>query len=92
MAIKADDECDERGVDKLEPKVALDDVVCTFTQRTWHLDDIFQNHIGQHAHSNPQYPKCQQVHVSLPLPRFESKGFEDRQRHNHKRGADDTSR
>ncbi len=78
MAVQADQQRDDRSVDELEPQVATDDIIDTALERPGLPDDMLQDDLGQQATQSAQQEDRQQVGHAHPLPRFKSKGLEDR--------------
>ena len=90
VPIEADHHCDEQRVDELEPQIASDDVFHSVVRTPRHPDHPFQDQFGEHTNTHSQQTDHQQVGISLPLPRIESKGLEDRKCQYREADADDS--
>ena len=89
MAVQADEQCHQRGVDQLEPQVAADDVIDTLIIGAGHFDDILERGIGHRTTHKAQQPHRQQMDIASPLPSLQTEGFEDGQGEHREDGADD---
>lgn len=51
-----------------------------------------KENVCHHADREANHSQSYQMHIALPLPRFQSEGLKNGQRHHYKRGTDDPCR
>ena len=90
MAIETDEQRHQRRIDTLEAEIAAYDVADATIVGAGHADNVFQNDFRQETTQQAQSKYRQQMNIGLPLPHFESEGFEDSNRQHHEGAADNT--
>ena len=89
MAVQADEQCDKRCVDELEPQVALDDVIHPVFIGAGFPDDIFQYRLGHRTTQDAHASNPQQVDIGHPLPGVKPERLENGEGEHRENDADD---
>jgi hypothetical protein len=89
MTVEADEQRHQGRVDALETEIAADDIVDTTVVGAGHANNESKNEFRQETADDAQCKDVQQMDIGLPLPYFESKGFEDGYCQHHEGATDD---